>query len=249
MTDVKPWQSFAREATVNGHVNWSSAFHFEIPRAVDAAIFPYVSFPAVPPSLAIRTANFGALNYENYEEGGCQIVYTLRARSMSDGICVVESFREIDMFPNARPLPPLDIKDFPGEYRLTGFKQLRNGFISRKIGDLYVATGEPQPLQFDRDKDTLSTEIALDVRFYPSSLRPLAEPPKFCYCEVASTLKAFTSISATEQMSGPTMRQKTPSPGFIKIVRCSSRQTRKLRVPIWREMQQHNLPPGNQEPC
>jgi hypothetical protein len=50
-------------------------------------------------------------------------------------------------------------------------------------------------------------------------------------------------------MSEPTMWQKTPSPGFIKIVRCSSRQTRKLRVPIWREMQQHNLPPGNQEPC
>jgi hypothetical protein len=240
MTDVKPWQGFVREVTPNGHVNWSSAFHFEIPQIVfepfpgrDEDFLSYAPFLALPPSVSIRTVDFGGSDFELYDQGGCHVVYALCVQSISKDICIKKSHLELDIFPRASPLPPLDIQDFPGEYRLTGLKALYKGLIPKKSGVLTVGTREPQPLELCQHTDTVSTKIALDFRFQQSSNGSLAEPPIFSDCDVTTILKVLTFISTSEQMSAPTMQQSTSSPSLVRIVRCASRQTHKFLFPNW----------------
>lgn len=240
MTDVKLWQGFVREVTANGDVKWSSAFHFEIPQIMfepfpdwDEDSLPCSPFAALLPSVSIRTVDFGASNFESYDQGGCHVVYSLRAQSISKGICIEKSHLELDIFPRASPLPPLDTQDFPGEYRLTGLKALHNGLIPKKCGVLTIGTREPRPLELCQHTDTASTKIALDFQFKKSSSGPRPEPPMFSDCDVTTTLKAFTFVSTSKQMSAPTMRQSISSPGLVQIVRCLSRQTHKFHFPIW----------------
>lgn len=252
MTDVKLWQGFVREVTANGDVKWSSAFHFEIPQIMfepfpdwDEDSLPCSPFAALLPSVSIRTVDFGASNFESYDQGGCHVVYSLRAQSISKGICIEKSHLELDIFPRASPLPPLDTQDFPGEYRLTGLKALHNGLIPKKCGVLTIGTREPRPLELCQHTDTASTKIALDFQFKKSSSGPRPEPPMFSDCDVTTTLKAFTFVSTSKQMSAPTMRQSISSPGLVQIVRCLSRQTHKFHFPIWCLSRHNNHVSGN----
>lgn len=251
MTEVRPRQGFVRQTAAAVNRNWSSKFHFEIPQTLlephpdpDADSLSPISYPGLPPSLHIQTVNLGSLEF--YDQGGCHVVYTLRVRSVLDSVCVAENRREIDMVPNVKPMPPLDTKDFPGEYRLNGFKALRNRFIRKRSGRLSVTIMEPQPLQLCRGEDTMSTRIALEFQFHQSSPQSGAEPPEFSHCEVGSRLKAHTFISTHKQASAPTMQQLISFPSLMLITRRTPRQIRKLHFPPWHEVLQVDNPQGNE---
>jgi hypothetical protein len=240
MTAVKPWQGFAREVAANGDVKWSSAFHFEIPQTMfepfpdrDEDSIPCSPFAPLLPSVSIRTVDLGASDFESFDQGGCHVFYAIRAQSISNGICIEKSHLELDIFPHASPLPPLDIQDFPGEYRLTGLKTLHNGLIPKKCGVLTIGTREPRPLELCQNTDTASTKVALDFQFKQSSSGSRVGPPMFSGCDVTTALKAFTFVSTSKQKSAPTTRDSISSPGLVQIVRCLSRQTYKFLLPIW----------------
>jgi hypothetical protein len=112
------------------------------------------------------TVNFGALKLFARYVRDLYTMVTISRRVVERSTCFRAQCRCL----------PLDTNDFSREYRLTKFKAAMKGLVSRKVSAPFVATREPQPLQFDRDEDPLSTEIALDFRFYPSSYGPPAEP-------------------------------------------------------------------------
>lgn len=241
MTAVKPRESFVQRAADASHGKWYSSFRFDISHMPielfsdsDPALCPYIPSPTLPPSFDTETVDFEALNFETYDQGGCQVAYTLHARCLLGNVCVAEISREIDVVPRAQPLPPLDTSDYPGEYRLKGSKALRKRFVQKQIGQLSVTTMEPAPLQIDQSKDTTSTKINLEFRFHQASAGSLAGPPEFSHCVVFSRLRSCTFVSTLQRSSMPTQQQLDNVPSLLRIVRHKPIQTRESHFPRWR---------------
>jgi len=248
LTDVKAVSDF--QCTLSGDRRKKECltpFYFAIPRSAVSphdpeyaaevvSSEPSRSPQALPPSLRIRTQPKSSPMEPDYGTyGSCDVEYTVTAKALLRGTTVAETSREVLLTPSAESSPPLDITDFPGEYRLSASSMLMNPLRLKKYGQLFVTSSEIEPMTVavqNGETSTGSGSVVLDLIFRPNDHKDTTVPD-FMDCEVATQLEAMTYYSVARQDHALTVKTAEES-RYVGHERWTAKeQTRKLRLPRW----------------
>ncbi|KAE8352512.1 hypothetical protein BDV28DRAFT_148971 [Aspergillus coremiiformis] len=223
------------------HANQRYNFHFVVPNKIAGAV-PRKYGQQIPSSMQIhfsQTSDHGAVAYC---KGTCSIDYRIRARFITDDNYVIEKTRPFTLWTSQGRQPPVCTEDFPGEYRLSSFKTLRNPFF-QPTGRLLVDSDEPLPLEFSPEKEGAATVVR--VRLLYESLKDVdvgarLSPPRFSAL-VRFHLQASTFISIEPQRRSPATCDAPGFPLTFETRKSYPSQVRKLRFdrlelatgPVW----------------
>ncbi|KAE8139378.1 hypothetical protein BDV38DRAFT_269894 [Aspergillus pseudotamarii] len=165
-------------------------------------------------------------------KGTCSIDYRIRAQLLAEGRCVVDTTRPFTLWASHGRQPPVCTEDFPGEYKLSTLKTLRNPFL-RPTGRLYVYSQEPSPLEFSPEKEGAATSIRLRLRYESLKGDPMRTPPPQFHGIVRSNLKASTFISIEPQRRSPATCDASAFPFTFETRKSYPSQLRKLCFSRW----------------
>ncbi|RAQ67241.1 hypothetical protein COH21_008298 [Aspergillus flavus] len=166
-------------------------------------------------------------------KGTCSIDYRIRAQFLAEGRCVVDTSRPFTLLASQERQPPVCIEDFPGEYKLSALKTLRNPLL-RPTGRLHVYSHEPYPLEFSPEKEGAATSVRLRLRY--ESLKngdTKRKPPPRLHGIFRSNLKASTFISIEPQRRSPAMCDASAFPFTFETRKSYPSQLRRLCFPRW----------------
>ncbi|PGH11480.1 hypothetical protein AJ79_04855 [Helicocarpus griseus UAMH5409] len=189
----------------------------------------------IPPSVYVNVGSvIPSSGQQRSLRGDCRITYTLRAYVIRNGGAIAGTLQHITLFPTLEPQPPSCTTDFPGDYVLSKSAMLRSTMLFRRLGDLFIETKEPSPLEFSRKKQEASTAIHLTLRFRESRESSKCEtPPTPDYGVISLKLKQMTFVSVAPQRRLPATNDALKSPFLAKDSRIISEQSRKLKFPPW----------------
>lgn len=207
-------------------------FRFLIPKNITGPVSNKYG-QHIPSSLKV---NFSPASHRvgiSGSKGTCRIDYRIRAQFLAEGYCVVDTTRPFILWASQGRQPPVCIEDFPGEYKLSTLKTLRNPFL-RPTGRLHVYSHEPAPLEFSPEKEGAATLVRLRLRY--ESLKKqdtIRTPPPQFHGIVRSNLKASTFISIQPQRRSPATCDAFAFPFTFETRKSYPSQLRKLDFSRW----------------
>jgi hypothetical protein len=141
---------------------------------------------------------------DDYAPAMAQVTYVVRARvlrtrreSESQTVTLGEAYQKVAISPTFEDSPPIHVDDKSKEYVLRKSKDLRCGFIGKKLGRLSVFSEQPRPLRLRLNSlCPVSTTVTVTMTF--SSTDPSIPPPTLG--NLFAKLKVATFFS-TSKMS------------------------------------------------
>ncbi|KAE8362995.1 hypothetical protein BDV27DRAFT_159194 [Aspergillus caelatus] len=211
-------------------------FRFLIPKSISGPVSNKFG-QDIPSSLNVNFSPASHRTTISGSKGTCSIDYRIRAQLLAEGHCVVDTTRPFTLWASHRRQPPVCIEDFPGEYKLSTLKTLRNPFF-RPTGRLHVYSHEPAPLEFSPEKEGAATSVRLRLRY--ESLKKgdaMRIPPRQLHGIVRSNLKASTFVSIEPQRRSPATCDASTFPFTFETRKSYSSQLRKLCFSRWTSLE------------
>ncbi|TGZ83525.1 hypothetical protein EX30DRAFT_84087 [Ascodesmis nigricans] len=157
----------------------------------------------LPPSFGDSPRTDG---YDDMAPDMTKISYNIRAqvhrkREDNTKICVISDSQRVHIRPTFEESPPVHVSRNSTDYVLHKEKDLRKGFLGRKIGRFTATAPEPNAMQLSTTSFCpATTTVPIDLTFTPSNLHSVPPP----LGSVTTKLRSSTFFSTTHTSYIPT---------------------------------------------
>lgn len=120
---------------------------------------------------------------------------------------------KINLVPITEAWPPLNVEDFPGEFKLKTKATLRKRWTGHALGDLEVSMHEPCPIRIFADAESNRSEGQLRLTLSSSNMRSqqLRSLDWKCELRVQVCMKTFYSTLPMVEVAGDSLMQSNDS--------------------------------------
>ncbi len=226
LVDVLPLSSAHASSTSINRV--SATFHVALPNSPSRFTQDYGNFGAgedtnsdkgrhLPSSFSVKSVLGSSDPYTTFVQRlDAKVSYMVQAHLFRDNKLIATSSREIRIFDNGDPQPPICLSDFSSEYVCQQKSSLRKHLF--RVGFFSASITEPNPFLFLSGKD--SAVIRLPMRFavrgVEASTNVFHQNAAF-NATVIWQLRSSTFMSATPMKSVPTVLQAQRNPSINMI--------------------------------
>jgi hypothetical protein len=162
-----------------------------------------------------------------------RIEYTLRIRVFSKGVALATRVEEVLLSPTMNQKPPVDVIDFPHDYKTVGFVP-RPFFAFKQKGRLTLTSAEPPPFLFTESRSDAQTVLQMSLVYSVENSNNLqVKPPPLTTCEIMFCLKATTIVSLWPLKRQPTSAEVASTPTLAETTTFYPFKTMNIDLPEW----------------
>jgi len=168
----------------------------------------------LPPSLGDRTIST-LEDKDDLAPDMTRISYAIRVRVLRKKdaedrpTVLADTARKIAVSPSTPDAPPIHIAETSSEYVFRKEKDLRKGFLGRRIGRISVSAEQPQPLRLIPDSSCPpSTRVPVSLTFVSANAE--TAPPELG--SMTAKLRTSTFFSTQRISYTPSVSRSTPDP-------------------------------------
>ena len=189
----------------------------------------------LPPSLGDRTVST-IEDKDDLAPDMARISYAIRVRVLwkkdAEGKSAVlaDTTHKIAVSPSLPDAPPIHIEDKSKEYVFRKEKDLRKGFLGKKIGRASIFAEQPQPLRIIPNSSCpASTRVPVSLNFIPANNE--TSPPELGNMTAKVRTSTFFSTQRTAYI--PTVSRSTPDPFIGMYQECTLLSSRCVSNVRW----------------